>query len=71
LSTIDFEDFYRICSDSNMEGAQEEIIMILRKPKQDTESNTSPKAPRLENLDQSQVSNRPIENRNQIVVHLN
>jgi hypothetical protein len=54
-----------------MEDAQEEIIMILRKPKQDKEPNTSPKARRLENLDKSQINNRPIGDRNQVVVHLN
>jgi len=53
MSSIDFDDFYRICSDSNYGKVEEDFIMLTRNNQPTTEANGNSKAPSLEDFDRS------------------
>ncbi|MBY0098075.1 hypothetical protein [Mesobacillus maritimus] len=53
MSSIDFDDFYRICSDSNFEAVQEDVIILSRKKHQILNSKVKQSTPRLEDFEKS------------------
>ncbi|WP_404332426.1 hypothetical protein [Mesobacillus maritimus] len=69
MLNIDFDDFYRICSDSNFEGVKEDFIMISCKQLQSNETNPNySKAPGLEDFEEGLEESVPTEKKRDPVV---
>lgn len=68
MSSIDFEDFYRICSDSNYGGVEKDFIMIPRKNQHTNDANANSKPPCLEDFDESLDKYVPHEKKDEVVV---
>jgi hypothetical protein len=69
MLNIDFDDFYRICSDSNFEGVKKDFIMISRKRLQSNETNpNSSQAPGLEEFEEGLEESVPTEKKRDPVV---
>jgi hypothetical protein len=68
MSSIDFDDFYRICNDSNYEGVQEDVIIISHKKHQISNQKVKQRTPSLEDFDKSLDNHSANSQKDQIVL---
>jgi hypothetical protein len=68
MSSIDFDDFYRICTDSNYEGVQEDAIILSRKKHQIRNPKVKQSTPRLEDFEKSLDNHAANSQEDQIVL---
>ena len=68
MSSIDFDDFYRICSDSNFEAVQEDVIILSRKKHQILNSKVKQSTPRPEDFKKNLDNHAAHSQKNQTVL---